>query len=452
MRREIRGHLPGPGVILFIGLCARLLWVAYVHPDPADGRFDDTVWYHGAAQYLARGEGYLNPFSGTPTAAWPPGYPAFLAGVFKLMGAGVAQTIGANVVVSLTTLALVYAIALVVADRRTALIAAIALSLWPGQVYFTSLTLSEPLFTMLFCAAVLALLLAARRTAGMHGAAGMRARLGLVAAFGGATALAALTRGQALLLLPFAAVCFVMAGHHWRTALACTLLATAAALAVIAPWTARNVRTLDSFVLISTNVGTNFWIGNSEAATGRMNIDAEHPPITERGSRSHGEWEAANDRLALREGLRWAIRHPLEELALAGVKIRAMFESDATALDWNSAYERDTFYASPELEDGLRRLANGFWFAALGFAAIGIAAAVRRGETDAPERAAHALFSALPALVLAWTAVHVLFFGDSRFHYPVVFAVAIVAARGIVAVYDVIASRASNPLRRYAEA
>ena len=42
----------------------------------------------------------------------------------------------------------------------------------------------------------------------------------------------------------------------------------------------------------------------------------------------------------------------------------------------------------------------------------------------------------LPMLILAWTATHLLFFGDSRFHYPIVFAFALLAARGAVALYE----------------
>jgi 4-amino-4-deoxy-L-arabinose transferase-like glycosyltransferase len=434
--RHARGHAAGLGLVLLIALTVRLVWAAYVHPDPSDGRFDDTVWYRGAAHYLSIGEGYVNPFSGTPTAAWPPGYPAFLAAVFKLFGEGVGQTIGANIAVSLVTIALVYAIALVIADRRVALIAAGATAVWPGQIYFTSLTLSEPLFTMLFCAAVLLMLLASRSATAGGGRPTSRALL--VAGFGVAVALAALTRGQAMILLTFAPICFVIAGWRWRVALGWTALAAAVALLALTPWAVRNAR-------------TNLWIGHSEAATGRMSIGGEHPPLTERGGRTQGEWEAANDRLALRKGLRWMLTHPLDEISLSGEKIRAMYESDATALDWNSAYARDAYYASPEVEDALRATANGFWFAALALAGVGVIASIVR-----PARGASVghggMFWTLPALVLAWTALHLVFFGDSRFHYPIVFAVAIVAARGLVALYDAAREQAPAMMRRYAAA
>ena len=109
------------------------------------------------------------------------------------------------------------------------------------------------------------------------------------------------------------------------------------------------------------------------------------------------------------------------------IKVRAMYEADSTALDWNAAYRSD-FYASQSLEDGLRSVANGYWFAMLILAGGGA-----RRQPRAAERARLAL---LPLMVLTWTAFHLLFFGDSRFHYPIVFAFALLGARGFVVVFD----------------
>jgi asparagine N-glycosylation enzyme membrane subunit Stt3 len=105
-----------------------------------------------------------------------------------------------------------------------------------------------------------------------------------------------------------------------------------------------------------------------------------------------------------------------------------MYESDATALDWNSGYQRG-YYRSESIEERLRGLANGFWFAALALAGVGLLAARSRMTGTA---------IALPLLVVLWTAMHLLFFGDSRFHYPIVFVVAILGARGVVAILDAV--------------
>jgi hypothetical protein len=417
LTNQIRRHAPGLGFSILIGFLLRLFWIISVHPDPTDGRFDDTAWYRGAAHFIANGDGYVNPYVGTPTAGWPPGYPYFLGAVFSVFGEGITATAVANLVLSLATIVIVYAIAAVLFDRATATIAAVALAAWPGQIYFTSLTLSEPLFTFLFALAFLLMVIVSDNT---------RWRASLLVGFGFVLALAALTRGQALILLPIAVITWGAAGYRWRPAIGWAMLAALIVATGMAPWVVRNERELGSPVLLATNFGPNLWIGNHDGATGRMNIPEVEPPQPERGEKNQSEFEVAADRLALRKGLGFMLTHPADEVSLSLVKVRAMYESDATALDWNAGYQRG-YYRSQSIEDGLRDLANGFWFAALPFAAVGLLSIRVRVNSMA---------IALPLLIILWTAMHLLFFGDSRFHYPIVFVFAILGARGVVAILD----------------
>src|SRR6478672_11343478 len=110
MATRLRRHLPALGLILAVAFALRLIWVLCVHPNPIDGRFDDTAWYRSAAHYFANGDGYVNPFTGTPTAAWPPGYPVALGLVFARFGEGLAQTFGFNIVLGLATIVIAYCI------------------------------------------------------------------------------------------------------------------------------------------------------------------------------------------------------------------------------------------------------------------------------------------------------------------------------------------------------
>lgn len=430
---QIRRHLPALGLILLSGIALRLAWIAFVHPNPTDGRFDDTAWYRVAAHFFANGDGYVNPFSGTPTAGWPPGYPVTLGWVFGVFGEGLAQTYVLNLVLSVLTVAIVYGIALTLFDRSTALVSAAAMALWPGQIYFTSLTLSEPLFTFLFSLAVLLMLLVANVSTG---------RGALILAFGIVTALATLTRGQALLLLPLALIAWGLAGYRWRPAIAWVMLAAFVVAVMLAPWVARNQHQLGSPVLIATNFGVNIWIGNHDTATGRRNIPEPEAPQPSRDGVTQPEFEVKADNLALRIGLKYIRTHPSREVELALTKVRAMYESDATALDWNSGYQRG-FYPSNTTEDWLRAAANGFWFAALALACVGlIASRMRLSDT----------VGLLPILVLVWTATHLLFFGDARFHYPIVFAIALLGARGLVVLFEALRRPEPSLDGRYAPA
>lgn len=428
---QVRRHLPALGLILLAALAVRLLWIAFVHPDPLDGRFDDTVLYRGSAHFLAQGDGYLNPYTLTPTANWPPGYPAFLAGVFKLAGEGTAQTYAANAALGVATVAVVFLIGAIIFDGRAALIAAGGMALWPGQIYFTSLTLSEQLFTLLFSLGVLLTLLQARARS---------SSLLLLIALGALAGIAALTRGQGLLLLPIAVLTWRISGRRWRDALASAAVVAVVAGVVLAPWVIRNERELGSPVIIATNFGPNVWYGHHSGATGRS--APVPPPQPERGDLTQPEYEVAASNLALREALDYIVSHPTEEIRLAAAKVRAMYESDSTALDWNSGYGSSPAF-SEEKDRFLRRLANGYWFAALILAGAGLVAS---------RRLLHAEAAIVPLTVGIWTIGHLAFFGDARFHYPIVFAIALLSAQGALALHAAIWRAEASPRRGYARA
>jgi hypothetical protein len=426
---SIRRHLPALGLLLILTLATRLAWLGFVHPNPNDGRFDDTAWYYNSAALMAHGRGYISPYAGTPTAAWPPGYPAFLAAVFKAFGVGLTQAYVANVVLAVLTVGAVYCIGLLLFERRTALIGAAAMALWPGQVVFVSLALSEILFSLLLVVAILLVLLLPR--AGTS-------RGPLAIAFGIATAAAALTRGQALMLLPLAPVIWALSGLRWRRAIGWGILAASVTAVLLVPWVARNQRQLDSPVLIATNLGGNLWLGNHAGSQGRMQT-AQPIPLVSRVGITEPQYEVKNNSILLHKALAYMSTHPVNEVRLAALKLRALYESDATGLDWNTAYD---VHGNLGAADGwLRGLANGFWFAAIGLAGVGLIAdrARLRGA-----------LAALPLTLLLWTGVHLIFFGDSRFHFPVTFIIALLAARGVVAVYAMIPRRLPSFGRRYA--
>lgn len=435
--RSWRSHAPALGIILLVAADVRLLWVLGVPTDPLDGRFDDTVWYRGAAHFISIGEGYVNPYTGTPTAGWPPGYPYFLGGVFAIFGEGALQTYFANVALSLVVVAGVYALAHLLFGRGTAVIAGALVAVWPGQVFFMTLTLSEPLFSALFVLAAVAMVLVVRAR---------RHRFAPVIAFGVLTALAALTRGQGIILLPVALVAWGAGGMRWRSVALCGALAALAVAAVFTPWVVRNERLLGSPVLVATNVGPNMYIGNHEGASGRMWIDDPRLPQPENSHElTQPEVEVAADAVAREMALDYMRAHPEDQPRLIWNKARALYESDATGLDWNSTWDEGR-YEWQRAEPMLRDVSNGFWFTVLALAGAGLLT-LRRGALRSPA-------VALPLIVLAWTATHLLFFGDPRFHYPLAFAFAILAARPLALAVEWAAARRSTraPVEGYAPA
>ncbi|WP_158047044.1 ArnT family glycosyltransferase [Skermanella pratensis] len=249
MRRDLTGgnaRFLIAVAVLFLG--TRIGWMTAVDAAP----MSDQLWYFERAVGLLNGEGYS--VGGQPTAFWPVGYPAFLAGLFALSGPGVEVAKAANLVLSAAALFFLFRIARRAAGSETAARVALVLAvLSPTLIFYTELLYAELLFMALLLAGLDALLEALDRPGWQRAAlAGI--------CFG----LAALVKTQALLLPACVlAAAFVLRRAGLRRAAALGLVLHAACFAVIAPWTLRNALVLGEPVLVSTNGGFNLFMGNN---------------------------------------------------------------------------------------------------------------------------------------------------------------------------------------------
>lgn len=226
-----------------VGLC--LLWST---PPSWDGHF-----YARLAAQLARGAGYAEPLAhgDVATAFWPPGLPVALLGPIALGASASLAAVMVNLAAAVVAVVAVYRAAESTHGPDVALRAARLYALYPGLALWSTAAMTETLTGALLA---VALLIALRRNAFVAGVA-----LGL----------AALTRPPSLLLL----VAPLVAGARGRGFALCLL----GALAVIAPWTARNARALDAPALISTNGGSNLLIGATSTHGGYTSPRGRHP-------------------------------------------------------------------------------------------------------------------------------------------------------------------------------
>jgi 4-amino-4-deoxy-L-arabinose transferase-like glycosyltransferase len=195
----------------------------------------DATYYHELAAGLGAGHGFVEPTFGTPTALHPPLFPLVLALPAWL---GIDSYQAQRVVVCLIGTATIVAAGLLarhVAGMRAGLIAAGLAALSPILVSADSAVMSETLLGLLVALCALAAYRLRERPSA--------ARAALLGALIG---LAALTRGEALLL--------VLLLLPWRR-LGLAAVLVAACAVVLAPWTIRNFSTFDEPVLLSTNEG-----------------------------------------------------------------------------------------------------------------------------------------------------------------------------------------------------
>ena len=238
-----------------LGLLALVIRLALVAATPGYVVTGDARDYDVHAVSIAAGDGYSDTYAyGRPTAFRPPGYPYFLAGVYRLTGvdradaglridaARVAGAIVGTVVVGL--------VGLLAAQLAGAVVGLIALGL--AAVYVPLITvggsvMSEPLFAVFMLAALCAAL-ELRRT-------GHRYRFAVLA--GVMAGLAILTRANALvLLLPLALAAWSVRPRLSRAALGPPAVLCVVALLTVLPWTIRNAQEFGMFIPVSTQLGS----------------------------------------------------------------------------------------------------------------------------------------------------------------------------------------------------
>lgn len=233
----------------------------------------DEREYLALAGSLAEGRGFVYPADhDTGTAQQfgrAPVYPLFLT----MIGAGGAGDEAspprvkiAQSVVGAAGVWLIGLIALRAAGPRAGVLAAAVAAVYPPLVWICAYVLSEALYSTLALAAALLL---DRAMDQAIDARATRAGGALTLIAGLVAGIAVLTRPAMLFFLPLAALWLVT---RRRTVLALAFIVATAA--VVAPWTVRNIRVYDRFVLIASEGGVTFWTGNHPLAIGDGDLAA----------------------------------------------------------------------------------------------------------------------------------------------------------------------------------
>ena len=396
--------------IVVLAAAVRLWWVSYAQTEPV---WPYDPWtYNRLAVSLAHGGGFVHE-NGDPTACCPPGYPGILAAVYWVVGDRPLAAELLNVAAGALSVALLYFIASSLFGRATGLVAALALAVFPSHILYTSQLHTEVVFTALLLGALCLLLLA--------GGGGRRpwVLLGLAGLVLGA---ATLVRPVALPLVAVAPLALRMSGASWGRCLRGGALVAVFALALVAPWVARNAVRV-GVPAISTNVGINFWIGNHPDASGAFVMPPAY--LFPRVSDFLTEQERQDYSRGLELGWRYLREEPLEALALLPLKLQKLYTDDAeavtTAENWG-----DTAFLSEGGRRTLRLLTDGFYW----FVAAGAVASLPRSGRRGWRTFALCFFA-------VWTATHLLFFTEARFHVPVTPLMAAMAAAGWLGVASV---------------
>jgi hypothetical protein len=291
--------------VTLLNLVVRSIWVLNVHPAPRS----DFAFYFGAAARLAAGNGYT--LNGEPTAYWPAGWPVALAAIFRVFGTELWAGLAFQVVVTTAIAAVIVLLAHRVSGSwAVATVAAAAWTILPGELGWTSVLGTEPLFTLLTIGGLSVL------------AAGTGWRQLVVS---GALLGAACWVRPTPILFPVAlAVLLIVEHRSWLMPIGKAALVLAVMLVVIAPLTVRNYTKLEALVLVSTNGGVNLWQGVHTDSGYWWPTDPAENPL------ARVDDEVERDRLGQRLFLRHLAAHPTEVAVHGAAKIAALYGPPTT--------------------------------------------------------------------------------------------------------------------------
>jgi len=382
---------------LAIGL--RLLLLVLMPQQP----MSDGLWYMDRAGEIARGLGFQE--GGRPTAFWPVGYPAALAGSMMVAGPGTLGPIVLNLLAAGAILALIFRFgAMLGVDALGVRIGGLLYALYPAHIAYTGQPFSETVSTALLMAAFAALIAGRGRWWALAGAGAL---------FG----LTTLMRAQAMLFPAGAliAMALCLKDFGWRGALRAVLPVYLALAAVVLPWSIRNTIEMGSFIPVSTNGGIALYYGANDRATGDW-YEWERTPIWDQTGvgipyREHLVRQVELDQRFKALAKDWIVHDPARWLALGARKVMLLWRKDSDGL-WGI----DSTYPRLGVAFTAAQAANQLYYMGLllfGFAGLVIAvpALWRREDTRAPLL----LLGCMPAFV---TLTAFGFTGQVRYHYP----------------------------------
>ena len=248
--------------ILLLALGVRLAGLAlfpHYFDFVATGRVQGFSTYDQLAQNLvATGVYGLTP--GVPDAELPPLYSVALAALYAVFGRAYAPVVLFHSVLDLLALALLYDTArrLWPRDAKVATIATIASGLYPYLI-FQTLTLID---TSLYMCGFMALIWLLFRS---YDAPNLRQAMGYCLSGGFLVGAMLYLRPNILVLMPFAALWFVVK-HGWLEGLRRLVLIPLIAFVLLLPWAVRNERIYGERVWLALNGGAVFIQSNNICA------------------------------------------------------------------------------------------------------------------------------------------------------------------------------------------
>jgi hypothetical protein len=311
-------------------------------------------------------------------------------------------------------------------DRRVAYIGALILAFFPGQIYFSTLVMTETMFAMVF---VLVLLLALVWTIGSY-----EARWWQVLLIGVLIGVAAMVRVEGVFLGVVLVALWALVVRPWPRMARYSAVAALGAVLALTPWTVRNAIEFHEFTPLRPRA--------AQAIAHGLDPEAVAAPIFQ------------EIRFSLSEGLEYQITHPWQIPDMVRRRVARLYSNDSDAMrfirdpgvftvdqlpvagsdDVRLNYRRRTpldgppkLYLTDRERSFWRGLADRYFFAAGAAALVTTAVCLFKRE-----RSCMLLIFA----AVGWTLLFSFIPPSTRFHFAIGPVVAILAGAFVVFSWD----------------
>lgn len=402
-----------------LGFGLRLLFLLVFQPEP----ISDFADYHELAARIAAGDGYA--VHGVPTAFRPVGWPALLGLLYSLTGAMPFAGQILTLLMSMGILWLGYLLGKRLSGKEeVARIVLLLLAMHPNGIAYSQLLSAEVPFLLLVLGGVLCLLNSPPGSSQVRGSRTVRGGVSLkrLALAGILFGLATLVKSQGL-LLPFVfGVVFYLNGETdrrrvWSKRLGIVYLFLGITLS---PWLIRNYLVFDAFPVLVTNGSANLLVGNNPFANGKYKWgDQEIAWYEAQAPQATGE--IAHAQKARNLAFKYIQENPGKTLQRIPKKLWYTYAHDYEGLDWLRESCRGLLGWKHRLMQGFKAfgqmlyLVISFFVFRYLFKRFLFASRLSRTKNQKRETI---IYKSANLLLLFFSLLVMIVFGDGRFHFP----------------------------------
>ncbi|MFH1563435.1 MAG: glycosyltransferase family 39 protein [Nitrospirota bacterium] len=362
------------------------------------GVFSDMIDYDNHALALLHGK-YELPDRG-------PLYPLFLAIIYFFLGHSYLAVRIFQVFLGTFTCLMVYFIGKEAFNSKVGKLASLFTAFYTSLISYTTFILSENLFIPLFCLLIYTLFLAYSKK-----------KLIYFIFSGIVLGLASFTRPVILPFILFISIWIFTIGLDKKIAFKSALVFIFTVVCLIVPWSLRMSIKYKSPILIEVYGGYNFLIGNNPLATGRF--ETKLIPILMDKYCKNAKDIIERERISFQEGIGFIMRNPINFFQLCIKKLRHFLSLEGREFAW--VYGHNYFGHVPKSILILFIVLLIVPFIII--SCLAISGICLFTTFDAKK-------GLLLITILYYIGIHLVFFGESRFHLPIVPFLSIFAAAG----------------------